>query len=283
MISLGTACLLTISCGGQGEEDVSETEGALVGSNGFAANGFAANGFAANGFAANGFAANGFAANGFAANGFAANGFAANGFAANGFAANGLPLSPSASAIARDPASREFFKYIVSCALPEGALLTLKDQGQTYTFGGALGVAPEWLNGRCDTTCQRWVTACVLARVNHLGQHVEISIRGDNRALAIQPHEIRDYSVREATYYGNFFQTTPEAYTCLPPGASSIVRVCGPSLSDCPMTVAGSCDAVCAGPGPNGTFRDCAARASDRRHDDSQTTFSQTITVFLRP
>src|SRR4051812_181787 len=226
-LTLGAVGALAMGCGGMEGEDVGKAEEGLVGSNGFAANGFAANGFAANGFAANGFAANGFAANGFAANGFAANGFAANGFAANGFAANGLPLSPSAAAIARDPSSRELFKYIVSCALPEGELLTLEDQGQIYTFGGALGVAPEWLHDACDESCQRWVTACVLARVNHLGQHVEISIRGGNRALAVQPHEMQEYTAREATYYGNFFQSIPVVYTCLPPGATSIPRVCG--------------------------------------------------------
>jgi hypothetical protein len=265
-LAFGAVSVLVMGCGGMaGEEDVGKAEEALLGSNGFAANGFAANGFAANGFAANG---------------FAANGFAANGFAANGFAANGLPLSPSAAAMARDPGSRELFKYIVSCALPEGELLTLEDQGQTYTFGGALGVAPEWLNGACDVSCQRWVTACVLARVNHLGQHVAISIRGENRALAVQPHEMQEYTTREATYYGNFFQPISEVYTCLPPNATSILRVCGASLSDCPMTVAGSCRAVCGGPGQNLTFRDCAATTAALA---SRTTFSQTVTVFLRP
>src|SRR5438876_4658515 len=109
VLALGTVGLLAIGCGDPAGESVTGTGEALVGTNGFAANGFAANGFAANGFAANG---------------FAAIGFAANGFAANGFAANGLPLSPSAAAIATDPGSREFFKYIVSCALPEGVSLT---------------------------------------------------------------------------------------------------------------------------------------------------------------
>ena len=272
----GLVTLAAIGCGGP-TDDVGGTESALVG-----ANGFAVNGFAVNGFAVNGFAVNGFAVNGLAANGFAVNGFAVNGFAVNGVAGTAVPMSPSAAAIARDPASRELFKYIVSCALPEGQLLTLQDQGVTYTFGGALGVAPGWLSGPCDGSCQRWVTACVLSRVNHLGQHVEISMRGDNPALATAPHEEQLYTAREASYYGNFFEATPEVYTCLPPDATSISRVCGPSLSGCPMTVAGHCDDVCDGPGRHQTFRDCAATARTGAHD-SRTTFPETITVFLRP
>ena len=36
---------------------------------------------------------------------------------------------------------------------------------------GSLGLAPQWgmEGGKCDTQCQRWVSACVLSRVDFLG------------------------------------------------------------------------------------------------------------------
>jgi hypothetical protein len=273
-----------------GAPDIEEAREALVGENGFAANGFAANGFAANGFAANGFAANGlaangFAANGFAANGFAANGFAANGFAANGFAANGLPVSDHAAGFLGDAASRNMFHYIVSCALPAGAKLTLAADGTSYSFDGAIGLAPEWLSQSCGPSCQRWVSACVLARMNHLGQTRQISIRGEHKALAVEAHEVQEYTQREAAYYGNLFGGggEPKAYACLPNSARSIDRVCGASLADCPMEVVGRCEWVCAGPGRHGSFRSCAAVPAWRQFAPPASVYDETITVFLKP
>jgi hypothetical protein len=77
--------------------------------------------------------------------------------------------------------------------------------------------------GQCDESCQRWVSACVLARTNAYGVHVNISMR----APANAPQAIKDalavsdverngddagtagYTLREGAYYGNIFATTP--------------------------------------------------------------------------
>jgi hypothetical protein len=275
---LTTVVASVAGCGTSGDTaEIEIAEQALVGENGFAANGFAANGFAANGFAANGFAANGFAANG-----FAANGLAANGFAANGFAANGLPVSEHAASFLGDAVSRNLFHYIVSCALPEGTELKLSAEGVTYSFPGAIGLAPEWLSESCGSSCQRWVSACVLARVNHLGQTRQISIRGEHKALAVESHEVQAYTLREAAYYGNLFGAKPELYACLPDRARSIERVCGPSLADCPMSIVGRCEWVCA-PGRNGSFRSCSDVSAWRPFAPPASLHDETITVFLQP
>ena len=97
-------------------------------------------------------------------------------------------------------------EYVVSCALPAGHSVTYTSAGVAYTFAGSIGVAPAWETNRCDKSCQRWVSACVLARLNKLGVHRQISIRGDNDALDVSPGELHDFSFREATYYGNLFQ-----------------------------------------------------------------------------
>jgi GLTT repeat (6 copies) len=254
-------------CRGDDDADapVGSTSGALVGSNGLFANGLFANGLFANGLFANGLFANGLFANGLA------------------LQPSGT-MSPAAADVLRDPAVRPLFSYIVSCALPANQTLKVTVDGQALTFPGAIGVAPEWQTGTCDTSCQRWVTACVIARVNHLGQHVEISMRGQNRALAIDAHEVQDFTFREAAYFGNFFLPRPEVHACLPDGATGITRVCGPSLVGCPVAVAGRCEDVCAGTGAWKSFRDCAAApVAQAAPSVSRDVFPQTVTVFLKP
>ena len=255
--------LLVVSAGGcQGErtEEPAASSGALVGSNGLFANGLFANGLFANGLFANGLFANGLALD-----------------------ASGTMAATAADAV-RDPAVRPLFSYIVSCALPEGQALSLTVDGQPLTFPGSVGVAPEWLTGTCDDSCQRWVTSCVIARVNHLGEHVEISMRGVSRALAVGPREVQQFNVREAAYFGNFFKPVPEVHACLPDGARGIARVCGPSLEGCPIEVVGRCEDVCAGTGAWSSFRDCAAVPVARPGSrDVRDVFPQTITVFLKP
>ena len=62
------------------------------------------------------------------------------------------------------------------------------------------------------------MSACVLARVDAAGVKRMISIRGDNRALRPEDNELRRYTDREATYYGNLFVRNQPRYMCLSPG-----------------------------------------------------------------
>jgi hypothetical protein len=247
--------MVLVSCGGTGDADLTNTRSALITENALTANALTANALTANALTANA---------------LTANALTANALTANALTANGL----------RDPLGRELLKYVVSCALPDGAGVTVKVDGTTYQFQGSIGLAPEWGRpyGSCDGSCQRWVSACVLARVDAAGVEREISIRGDNPALRPVPHELRDYPLREATYYGNIFAAHEPRYLCLSPGATSDTRVCGPSLDDCPMTVVGSCDDVCADRGAFGTFQDCRTG----RGWSGGAVYAETVTVFLQ-
>ena len=94
----------------------------------------------------------------------------------------------------------------------------------------AWGSRPEWGedNGSCNDSCKRWVSACLLARTNAYGAHVEISIRaprsrfqalGDIDALErtkyLQTVEDADptkdentlFPLREGAYFGNIFNS----------------------------------------------------------------------------
>src|SRR5262249_37402515 len=119
---------------------------------------------------------------------------------------------------------------------------------------GAIGVGVNadgttWARtGRCDESCQRWVTACVLARTNAYGVKVDISIRAPpdapdavKNAPATSGEERGEYSLREGAFWGNVFDESPTA----PPPAPDYS---GPSTSPVAATPQFF---ACAGPGSN--------------------------------
>jgi hypothetical protein len=255
------------ACAGAGEEPGAPAGVAAVVDNGLTANGLTANGLTANGLTANGLTANGLTANGLTANGLTANGLTANGLTANGV----TTLS--------DPLTLKFLKYVVSCALGPQQSLSFTAAGQTHTFPGQLGLAPQWggAHGSCDGSCQRWVSACVLARVDAAGVDREISVRGPTLALLPTWSELFQYTQREATYFGNLFIAGQPRYVCLSPGQTEDQRACGDSLSDCPMTVLGSCAKACAFQGLFGDFDFC----SDGGRFGTGQTYAESVTVYL--
>src|SRR4029078_1989648 len=107
--------------------------------------------------------------------GLALNGLAFNGLAFSGLAFNGLSLSgnlPSTSGLMTTPGGRDFVNYLVRVAYPVGHSLTKQDQyGNSYTFEGSLGVAPEAEFGTCDVNCQEKISGAPLAHVNNSGLH----------------------------------------------------------------------------------------------------------------
>ena len=261
----------SVGCEGQipMDEPVTQEAAALTAENGLAWNGLAWNGLAYNGLSFNGLSWNGLAWNGLAYNGLAFNGMSYNGLSYNGLSYNGLA----------DPTVHQFVEYLVECALPEDDSVTYKIAGKSYTFAGDLGLAPEWKTKSCGVSCQRWVSACMLARLNKLGQRIEISLRGEHPALKARKPEVKAYESREATYYGNLFAAPDEIFTCLSPDKRAIPRVCGPNLADCPMNVVGSCAQACRGTGDHGAFRDCTTTTPARRKNADS--YEEAITVFL--
>jgi hypothetical protein len=147
--------------------------------------------------------------------------------------ANGVTRAPLSQADADprlakalvDPEVREILGYIVECALPSTAALTYEDaSGTPWTFSGLHGLAPQWEDqSACDTSCQRTVSACLLARVNYHGERNVMSWR---RASGIPyneytrglEHPSRDenlsFALEEGAVWGNFFLETPSVHVC---------------------------------------------------------------------
>jgi hypothetical protein len=202
-------------------------------------------------------------------NALTANALTANALTANALTANGL----------KDPLGRQLLKYVVSCALDDKDSITMSIDGKSYTFPGGLGLAEEWgkKGGKCDGECQRWVSACVLSRVDFLGVEEIISVRGANPALKTDWREFFQYPNAEGTYFGNIFAPGMPMYGCVAPGKDEIPRVCGPSIDNCPMKIVGSCEKVCGSRTFSGAFVDCSSSGNARKPE----IFHESISVFL--
>jgi hypothetical protein len=202
-----------------------------------------------------------------------------NALTMNALTMNALTMNALTMNGLSDPLARDFLRYVVSCALDEDEVIKLTVDGVRYKFPGSLGLAPDWgrWNGSCDGDCQRWVSACVLARVSANGQPHEISIRGEHRALHPEGGELRTFRDREATYFGNLFKPGQPRFMCLSPDKTSNERVCGDSLENCPMEVVGSCSRACDDEGRHGAFSDC----SDAGRANRGRVYHESITVFL--
>ena len=213
-------------------------------------------------------------------NGLSMNGLAMNGLAMNGLTMNGLMQTAAIqTTLVNDPLAQMFLSYVVSCALPSGQTMVPSYLvGLTsYSFAGNLGLAPQWTieGGSCDTTCQNWISACAISRVNALGQHVPLSERGNNPGLALAAGEAALYPHREATYFGNVFASPQKRYACRAAGDDQtlIGRPCGngSDVSACAITVLGDCNTVCSVHNADGSFGSCTTPDG---------VFQQAVTVY---
>ncbi len=182
---------------------------------------------------------------------------------------------------------RDLLKYIVRCALPDGASVNVSRDGEPDRVGGSFGLAPDWSHSPLSQEGRRWVSACVLGFVNALGEHVLISMRGNNAGLraTVTADERARFDFQEAAFYGDIFSTPPVAYVCRGNGssrtsASRAKRLCSdPSehagISRCDMIITGNCANVCAVEDPvDHAFSEC--RGGDRVYDEVVTTFLPT-------
>ncbi|WP_437969559.1 hypothetical protein WMF04_09760 [Sorangium sp. So ce260] len=184
--------------------------------------------------------------------------------------------SPDVLSALRDPMAREFLTYVAGCALPEGESVEVSLDGETYVFEGDVGLSPEWgrAHGQCNARCQGWVSACMLARVNHLGESLPISMRGQNNALDLGPDERESFPHREGAYFGDLFAPEQLRFACRSPGSTLIRRVCGGTgvdTPDCIVDVLGECDEVCGPLESDGSFRNCVGGGH---------TIPTTVTIF---
>jgi hypothetical protein len=159
------------------------------------------------------------ALNRIALNRIALNRIALNRIALNRIALNNLQANLGSIGDLLDThEGREVFSFVVSCALEEGVTLTVNHPtfGQLLFFG-EVGLAPRWETRAMDGSDQRWVSACLLARVNNNDVTVQVSLRGPDNALDTTAEERTQWTLQEGAFYGDVFQpgNKPlEMYAC---------------------------------------------------------------------
>jgi hypothetical protein len=207
-----------------------------------------------------------------AVNGIGLNKLATNGLAASALLAGGLADGPLTSAtvsaaitpeVAADALALDILEYTVSCALGPDQNLEVAVSGGTRSFAGGLGLAPAWGQdgGRCDEHCRGWVSACLVARTNFLGESRQISLLGDNPALMPTAQESARFDVEEATYYGDLFASPAVLYGCTADGQEAPERTCGGAQDGCAITIVGACDEVCDAAGCRGVHGEVFTQA----------------------
>ncbi len=150
-------------------------------------------------------------------------------------------------------AGRTTVSYIVKCALPTGHSIIKKDQtGATYTFPGALGLAPGWETGPTTQEDRNMVSACLMAHINTTGQHIPIYLDGP---APLGWGRNAAYPVEEGTFFGDLFVSPPTGRYCGGRGFGSNVvagRIGDQAGASVPYKVAKSpdgtstrCDMVC--------------------------------------
>jgi hypothetical protein len=178
-----------------------------------------------------------------------------------GFIAS-IPLSQ----ISQD--CREVLRSAVECALTPEQSVSDPVTGETYT--GWWGLAPSWLGGVLDTDGRRYVTACMVQRLNYSGTTVPLLLEGPHSAIEQNPTYGPQYPIAESTVFGDLFSsTTPlggllpafNAYVCweslLPQACGPLnlpllfeKRVCDDVPLLCGLTMLGPCDLSCVQNGP---------------------------------
>lgn len=113
--------------------------------------------------------------------------------------------NPAAASMLNSSGSRQVLDYLVGCALPAGQSFNVTAGGTTYNFKGDAGLAKSWSSTKLTEKQQRWISACMLARVNNQGQLMKISMRGPHHALHVTSTETGRFTQEEGVYYGNIF------------------------------------------------------------------------------
>ncbi|WP_153822570.1 hypothetical protein [Polyangium spumosum] len=145
--------------------------------------------------------------------------------------------------------SHQYFRSAVKCALREDQAVRDPITGETYR--GWWGLADGWLGAPLTLSEQRWVSACMIQKLNAFEEPVPILLEGAHAAIEPDSTLQGTYNLRESTAFGNLFlgPANSEAYVCWEddlanacgdPAQAMSTRICDTS-STCNLTNLGVC------------------------------------------
>jgi hypothetical protein len=195
-------------------------------------------------------------------------------------------------------ASQLAFQYLVECALPAGANVSIKlDDGTPLSFDGAAGLGTGWQDGPCDQDCQEAVSGCMLARLNYYPVHVRLYLVWDDGGPRDPALDV--YPVQEGAFFGNLFLEPQVGYGChgvdtdplfavlrrcsQPEGGCYDIKPVGSCLSHDGLLDVDTMSHACTGVTGEGAITDCHARLSDQTgaFDPMAPVYKHPMTVYL--
>jgi len=256
-----------------------------------------------------------------AQNRLSSNRLAQNRLAQNALSSTRLEANLATAEMLATEGGRDVYSYIISCALPEGITIEAAVPGAPDTappatpytctggqcsFEGWLGLAEYWIDHKLAPKDQRWVSACLLARVNANDTAEAISLRGPHDSLTVTIDEAELYAVEEGAFYGNLFSGDPDGpidWNCCRGEGQASGEFGGLELRDCTeedpanlgftlcgFKYAGDCaDYSPEFPSPyackvfnagQGTYEECYTEAGDGKWP-SLKTYREVITVYV--
>ncbi|MDI1433020.1 hypothetical protein [Polyangium sorediatum] len=170
---------------------------------------------------------------------------------------------------------REVLKNAVECALNPSQ--SVDDPVNGLTYQGHWGLADEWYYGGLSTDGKRWVTACMVQRLNVLGAHVDILLEGNHPRIVENLANDATYDFEESSAYGNLFDSRAtivpgrpafSAYVCSEleqiqqcPASGGLPwidhRICDQAGNSCGLVYLGACQTACIPNGPAGEYWSC--------------------------
>jgi hypothetical protein len=120
---------------------------------------------------------------------------------------------------------RHVLRSAVECALTQDQSVRDPVTGELYR--GWWGLSPSWLSGVLDTDGRRYVTGCMVQRLNYYGASVPILLEGPHPAIAENATYSPQYPIEESTVFGDLFSSTTPLLGILP---AFQVYVCWESL-----------------------------------------------------
>jgi len=129
---------------------------------------------------------------------------------------NGLEDGNTSGNLMSSADGRATLSYLVRCALPAGSSITKNDQfGTSHTFQGALGFGKDWETGSCNTLCQQYVSACVVAHINTAGVNIPLWIVANpSQQPQIGWGLSSAFPKQEGSFFGNIFVSPPVMNYC---------------------------------------------------------------------
>jgi hypothetical protein len=109
---------------------------------------------------------------------------------------------------------REVLRSAVECALTPAQSVSDPVTGELYT--GWWGLAPSWRDEALDVDGRRYVTGCMVQRLNYSGTSVPILLEGSHPAISEHLTYGPQYPIAESTVFGDLFSSTNPLSGLLP-------------------------------------------------------------------